>query len=191
MDEDPVRREIIDTARAYFLKYGYSRVSTAEIADEAGRSKKTLYKHFPTKEALLTAVLEKVTTGVEHEILLLLGNTALPGDERIRRVLERVGVHLAAVGNVLYDDLEAKEPALYGSARQQQRQVLGELLNRLLRAAVDDGTFRADADIPATVTTFLASIEALAKPGTVAAHADDPAALFSTLVGWVIAGLRR
>ena len=63
MDDSAVRQEIVDTAKAYFLKYGYSRVSTAEIADEAGRSKKTLYKHFPTKEALLAAVVRYFSGG--------------------------------------------------------------------------------------------------------------------------------
>lgn len=190
MEDAAVRQEIVETAKAYFVKYGYSRVSTAEIADEAGRSKKTLYKHFPTKEALLTAVLERVTSTVEQEIVALLSDPSLGHEERVRQVLERVAVHLVSVGAVLYDDLESKEPGLYQPARQQQRAVLVELLNKLLRQAVDAGVFRANADVPGTVTTFLTSIEALAKPTTLARHADQPTVLFTTLVGWVIAGLK-
>lgn len=190
MEDDVVRQEIVETAKSYFVKYGYSRVSTAEIADEAGRSKKTLYKHFPTKEALLAAVLERVTGTVEQEILALLGDANLGHEERARQVLERVAVHLVSVGSVLYDDLESKEPTLYVQARQQQRVVLADLLTRLLRQAVDAHVFRADADVPGTVATFLTSVEALAKPATVASHADQPTVLFKTLVGWVIAGLK-
>ena len=190
MEDDAVRLEIVETAKAYFVKYGYSRVSTAEIADEAGRSKKTLYKHFPTKEALLAAVLERVTSTVEQEIIAVLGDATFGHEERVRQVLERVGVHLVSVGAVLYDDLEAKEPSLYVQARQQQRAVLADLLTSLLRQAVNARVFRADADVPGTVATYLASVEALAKPATVASHADQPTVLFKTLVGWVIAGLK-
>lgn len=190
MEDELVQREIVDTARAYFLKYGYSRVSTAEIADEAGRSKKTLYKHFPTKEALLSAVVERVNRTVEDEIVALLGNPDLDHEQRVRAVLERIGVHLASVGAVLYDDLESREPALYTQARKQQRELLTNLLGGLIKQAIAAKVFRADVDITTTITTYLASVEALAKPATVASHADDPTALFKTLVGWVVAGMK-
>ncbi len=190
MDDSAVRQEIVDTAKAYFLKYGYSRVSTAEIADEAGRSKKTLYKHFPTKEALLIAVVERVNSTVESEIVSLLADAALNAEERVRQVLERVGVHLVSVGLVLYDDLESKEPSLYTQARLQQRAVLADLLKNLLREAITAKAFRPDIDVDSTISTFLASVEALAKPAAVASHADDPTVLFRTLVSWLIAGLK-
>ena len=190
MDDAAVSREIVETAKAYFLKYGYSRVSTAEIADEAGRSKKTLYKHFPTKEALLAAVVERVNGTIEAEILAVLGDPAIGPEERVRRVLERVGVHLASVGAVLYDDLESREPALYVQARAKQRELLGDLLRQLIGQAVEAKAFRRGIDIEATISTFLASVEALAKPATVASHADKPTMLFQTLVTWLIAGLK-
>ncbi len=190
MEDIAVRQEIVDTAKAYFLKYGYSRVSTAEIADEAGRSKKTLYKHFPTKEALLAAVVERVNSTVEFEIVTLLADATLSAEERVRHVLERVGVHLVSVGLVLYDDLESKEPGLYTQARQQQRAVLADLLKNLLRQAITAKAFRPDIDVDSTISTFLASVEALAKPAAVASHADDPTVLFRTLVSWLIAGLK-
>lgn len=190
MDDSAVKNEIVDTAKAYFLKYGYSRVSTAEIADEAGRSKKTLYKHFPTKEALLAAVVERVNGTIENEIVTLLSDPSLNPEDRVRQVLERVGVHLVSVGSVLYDDLESKEPGLYTQARQHQRQFLTELLKSLFRQAIEAKAFRSDIDVSATIATFLASVEALAKPATVASHADEPTVLFRTLVSWLIAGLR-
>jgi AcrR family transcriptional regulator len=190
MDDHAVKNEIVETAKDYFMKFGYSRVSTAEIADDAGRSKKTLYKHFPTKEALLAAVVERVNRNVETEIIGLLGDATLSHEERLRQVLERIGVHLVSVGSVLYDDLESKEPGLYSQARQQQRQVLADLLHSLLRQAIDAQAFRADIQVDVTIATFLAAVEALAKPAAVAHHADEPTVLFRTLVSWLIAGLK-
>lgn len=189
MDEQAQRLELIDTAKAYFLKYGFSRVSTSEIAERSGRSKKTLYKHFPTKERLLEAVLERISSSVEQEILAVLADPAISQQERVRQVLERIGVHLVSVSGSLYADLEAKEPTLYAQAREQQRLHLAELLRRIFRQAMDNGVFRSDIDVDATVATFLASVEALAKPSLLATHADQPTRLFSTLVSWVLSGV--
>jgi AcrR family transcriptional regulator len=52
------KREIVlDTALRLFSTYGYHSVGVDRIKDEAGVSKMTLYKYFPTKEALIESVL--------------------------------------------------------------------------------------------------------------------------------------
>src|SRR5262245_29458557 len=51
-------KRILDAAYAEFRRRGYSRVSMDEIASAARLTKHTLYYHFASKDALLTAVLE-------------------------------------------------------------------------------------------------------------------------------------
>lgn len=52
------RREILDQAMALFGETGYRGASLREIAARCGLSHPGLLHHFPTKEALLLAVLE-------------------------------------------------------------------------------------------------------------------------------------
>jgi AcrR family transcriptional regulator len=47
------RQAIADTALRLFLERGYDQVSVREIADTADVSTATLFKHFPSKEALV------------------------------------------------------------------------------------------------------------------------------------------
>lgn len=49
--------QILDAARDVFLENGYNG-RTAEIAERAGVSQGTIFKRFPTKEALFLAALE-------------------------------------------------------------------------------------------------------------------------------------
>ena len=51
------REAILDTALSLFATYGYHGVGVDRIKDEAGVSKMTLYKYFPTKEILIEGVL--------------------------------------------------------------------------------------------------------------------------------------
>lgn len=49
---------ILDIARPLFASQGYAAVTMEQIATRAGVSKRTLYKHFPVKEAVLAQLLE-------------------------------------------------------------------------------------------------------------------------------------
>lgn len=53
------KRAIIDAAVKLFAQVGYNRVALADIAAEAGLTQAGLLYHYPTKPALLIAVLEE------------------------------------------------------------------------------------------------------------------------------------
>jgi AcrR family transcriptional regulator len=55
---EATRKQILDAAYRLFRRQGYSRVSIDEIASAAKITKKTLYYHFESKDALLASVLE-------------------------------------------------------------------------------------------------------------------------------------
>ena len=55
---DRTRQRVLDAAYGLFRRSGYTRVSMDEIAAGAGVTKRTLYYHFESKDALLATVLE-------------------------------------------------------------------------------------------------------------------------------------
>jgi len=55
---EATRSKILDAAYKLFRRQGYSRVSIDEIAITAKVTKKTLYYHFESKDALLASVME-------------------------------------------------------------------------------------------------------------------------------------
>jgi AcrR family transcriptional regulator len=57
-DSQQTRQRILDAAYAQFRRRGYTRVSMDEIAAATAVTKRTLYYHFKSKDALLAAVLE-------------------------------------------------------------------------------------------------------------------------------------
>src|SRR5947199_10727855 len=65
---DSSRQRIVEAARAHFFSHGFRSVTMDDLADELGISKKTLYAHFPSKIALLEAVLADKFAGVEAKL---------------------------------------------------------------------------------------------------------------------------
>ena len=55
---DRTRTRIMAAAYVLFRERGYTRVTVDEISTAAGITKRTLYSHFQSKDALLEAVLE-------------------------------------------------------------------------------------------------------------------------------------
>src|SRR5437588_46985 len=55
----PKRDAILDGAWGVFLKHGYALATMDEIAAAAGVSKRTVYDHFPSKEQLFGAIVER------------------------------------------------------------------------------------------------------------------------------------
>ncbi|MCB1907149.1 MAG: TetR/AcrR family transcriptional regulator [Rhodocyclaceae bacterium] len=59
------RRRIVDAAYQLFYQGGFARVGVDAIATAAGITKRTLYQHFESKDALIAAVLD-----IQHELML-------------------------------------------------------------------------------------------------------------------------
>ena len=51
--------QIVEAATRVLARQGYARTSLLDIATEAGMSKGALHYHFPTKDALITKVLDR------------------------------------------------------------------------------------------------------------------------------------
>lgn len=53
------KKKLLDTAARLFFQRGYRAVGVDTIAAEAGIGKMTLYRHFPSKDALIVAYLRE------------------------------------------------------------------------------------------------------------------------------------
>ncbi len=95
---------IVEAAGRLFL--GPGRVSMDDLAHELGMSKKTIYRHFPDKHSLLTAVLDRQFGAIERSLVAAADETAgRPFDEQVRAFLlaacgelDRIGAAQLAVG---------------------------------------------------------------------------------------------
>jgi len=60
--------QILDAAERVFNRRGYDRATTREIAAEAGVSEETLYNYFPSKRAMLLALIDSIGESWRQDI---------------------------------------------------------------------------------------------------------------------------
>jgi len=153
------RERLIASARVLFARRGVD-VPVEEITRHAGTGMGTLYRHFPTKDDLLDAVLEDAFA----EMLELAEQAAEEEDAwaGFTGFLER-SLALQAANRGLKDVLATRGR---GSGRARaMREQMRPLLQRLIERAQEQGTLRPDfttEDLPLVFWTADRVIEATA-----------------------------
>lgn len=89
MEQPSTRDRLVFAAMKLFWEKGYQSTSVQDILREAGANSGSLYHVFPTKQDLLTAVLEMYRDGIEPMLLA-------PAWEGVEDPIERVFALLAA-----------------------------------------------------------------------------------------------
>jgi AcrR family transcriptional regulator len=135
------RDRLLEVAAQSF-SHGGADVTLESIAKQAGVGIGTLYRHFPTREALIEAAyrneLARLCEGVTHLAF------AHPADEALRIWMDRF-IDYLATKHGMADALRAVI-ASGGNPFAQSRESLIDAVATLLSAGVEQGTLRSDVD---------------------------------------------
>jgi AcrR family transcriptional regulator len=137
--ESAARRRILDTAADLFYRNGIRATGIDTIIGAAGVARMTLYNHFPTKDALVEAVLHEVAAGKEEAWLAVASNEAMPPRERILALFDLVGRTLLGddfrgcpMVNAVVESPD-RSSAVYGTATAYKA-ALAAAMDRCVRA---------------------------------------------------------
>jgi AcrR family transcriptional regulator len=132
---DPeVDRAILDAGLAVLREHGYQRFTMSAVIERAGVSSATLYRRWPTRQALVAAVVESmVVTEVDCDTGSLAGDLAAFVHARVEAIGDE-GPFLEALQRELVDDLEVDE-----AMRERIIDPAVREMGEILRRAVDRG----------------------------------------------------
>ncbi|HTX96778.1 MAG TPA: TetR/AcrR family transcriptional regulator [Mycobacterium sp.] len=109
-EETDLDRTILDTARSVFDTYGVRRANIEDVAARAGVSRSTIYRRFPTKDALFGQVVRR-----EAETFFTTLDRATTGCNPQQAVVEAFALGVRLVQNSpLYSRIAESEPELFG-----------------------------------------------------------------------------
>jgi AcrR family transcriptional regulator len=90
------RERILETATRLFYRQGFRAVGIDTIIKESGVAKMSLYKHFPSKDDLITAYLEQVNTGFFNWVESITAGIKTPR-KKLEAIFENIGARAASV----------------------------------------------------------------------------------------------
>jgi AcrR family transcriptional regulator len=160
----PPARRILDAARARLFSYGYSALTMDELAHELGMSKKTLYVHFPSKDAIIDAIIEETGQAIRNRMDAVLGNPRLDFTQKLCAVIEVVGSNLAKASPGMLRDLQRFAPQLYQKIDDLRSRNAPLVLGRLIRTGLAEGKVRPGIDPDFAVEFWLQAVRGLMHP---------------------------
>jgi len=141
-----LRERIVEHSRRRFMQYGFSSVTTDELAAELGISKKTLYKHFRSKEDLLRVSLLEMMQETE----LLIKGTILDSDlsfvQKLKKLIATVRKRIAPIQLPLIRDMQRLAPSVWSELEEFRRRVIVGAYRDVIRSGVDEGIISRDTD---------------------------------------------
>ena len=171
---DPALLRILAAARERFFAIGFQGTTMDDLAVRLGMSKKTLYLHFATKEALLDAVLDALAVEIGE---LLQAHLSAPGPVRARvtRFTSALVTRMHELQPVFLHSLERYAPRQFQRLEELRRRNLERHLVPVLREGQRTGEVRRSLDPALAVELLLNSLHGLLNAGTLGRLSRTPA----------------
>ena len=170
-----------------------SDITTTAIAQHMGLTQGALFRHFPSKDAILQAVM----TWVAERLLLRLdkaaGQAASPTAALQAVFMAHIGFvsERPGVPRLIFGELQRPGQTVAKQMVQTLIQQYGERLRRLLEAGKAQGELDAALDVPAAAVLFIGTVQGLVMQsllaGDVARMRQDAPGVFDIY----LRGIRR
>ena len=166
MSDQEIRHRIHEKALEHFLRFGFSKVTMNEIAEELGMSKKTLYQYFPGKEELLSEVVSKMHEDAATEIELIVGRDDIDFTQKFREALDALSAFHAKMSPYFLSDMEKHAPEVCKVSNDFKRDRIRTIMSKLVAEGIDKGVFRNDIDQELIVLIYAGALQHLLRPDT-------------------------
>src|SRR6058998_2244786 len=186
---DPNRQRIVDAARFHFFSHGFRSVTMDDLAEELGMSKKTLYAHFPSKIALLEAVLADKFTSLEAKLEEI--TRAYPHNfpAALHELLASTQRELDEIKPPFVRDMRQKAPQVFKIVERRRAELIQRCFGKLFVEGQRTGMVRKDLPAELMIEILLAAVQAIVNPAKVEELGLTPKTGFASVVKVVLEGV--
>src|SRR5215470_9563459 len=161
---DAGEQQIVGAARAHFFSHGFRSVTMDDLAEELGVSKKTVYAHFPSKIALLEAVLADKFAGVEAKLNDIA--RAYPHDfsGALHELLANMQRELDEIKPPFVRDMRQKAPQVFKVVERRRAALIQRYFGKFFVEGQRSGMVRKDVPVKLIIEILLAIVQAIMNP---------------------------
>jgi len=181
-------QRIVAEARRHFFDHGFRRITMDDLADELAMSKKTLYARFPSKRALVEAVLLDKFRNIDRDLRRI---TSASSDvpAALHQLLACVQRHTEEIRPPFVRDIQREAPEMFRLVERQRRAIIQRHFGNVFEAARRAGVIRKDIPTTHVIEILLAAVQGILNPPKMAELGLTPKTGFSTIIRIILHGV--
>ena len=159
MDE---QNKIVELTEEKFFRDGFYKTTMDEVASELKMSKKTIYKFFPSKDDLITAIAKHFMEGLKSKILPALNSekNAIEKLAELNQILAKVSTK---VSSSRMDEIRQHFPKLWNEIDSFRTKMMFGNITKVIDQGKAEGLF-IDYPTPIIMNTLVSSVRAIVNP---------------------------
>ncbi len=179
---------IASYVREEFFSGRLFRLSVDDIADSLGISKKTFYKHYRSKEALIYRVLDAVMAEIRENITTIL-NSDLDFIAKLNQFMIHLGRQVGHFGRLVQSDLRKHAPDLFKRIQAFRRERIHEVMGQLLAQGIKEGHVRPDINPRVFILAYLSAVENIVEPRVLSEESFSTSDVLHSLIAIFFHGI--
>lgn len=181
-----IRERVLNAMEELVRLRGLTAVTTDELAARAGVSKRTLYRYFPSKEAVVEGVIRRVMARIEARVEGVL-QADLPPGEKLRGTVRVIVEHVPVLEPFAFGDLPRIYPRLWAMVDEYRVQRMARM-ESVIAEGEASGDFRP-VHPQVAVAAIIAAVRAVLNPAFILQHGLSLPQAFDELFGLFLYGL--
>lgn len=182
------RARILAGARQHFFAHGFRSVTMSDLAAELGMSKKTLYVHFPSKTALLHAMIDEKLGRARADLARAM-ETDAPFPGKLRLLLTTLRSHTSEIQPAFVHDVRRDTPELFARIQQGRRMLIHRFFARLIEDGRKAGAVRTDIPVKLLVEMLIDTVDAVLVPARIEELGITPRTGFEQIIRVFLEGI--
>jgi AcrR family transcriptional regulator len=154
--------KIIAAISERFLRDGFYKITMSEIASELRISKKTIYKHFPSKEVLVHSAIDFYLMKIKSEVEKIM-NSKTNSVLKFSMLLNEIGKNHIGLSDKLLKELQLFLPGAWQKIDDFRSKMINKNITRLIDQGKKEKLILSYSS-PIIFTIFFSSIRATVNP---------------------------
>jgi AcrR family transcriptional regulator len=182
-------QRIVTAARGHFFARGFRNVTMDELAEDLGMSKKTVYASFPSKTALVQAVLLDKLQSVERDLDAIMARCCSDPLAALQELLACLQRHTEEIKPPFVRDIRRESPALFKFVEDRRRGLIQRYFGRIFAEGRKAGIIRKDISSDLIIEILLGAVQAIMNPAKMEELGLVPKTGYGAIISVVLEGV--
>jgi TetR/AcrR family transcriptional regulator, cholesterol catabolism regulator len=158
------RQRIVTKARSHFLAHGFRGVTMDDLAVDLGMSKKTLYTHFRSKDALVVAVIEDKMAAIDADMEEIAVESSTHFSSALHHLLAVLLRHSGELQPPFLRDMAREVPELFSLVQARRHATVHRHFGTIFSEGCKAGLIRKDITVDLMIEILISAMDGLVNP---------------------------